>query len=351
MPPPLPPSILDLILSHLLPPSAPLPPQLLSRSLLDRHTFLPPSPNDIDAHLSPFPSNPSQPISSRLLELTEGYEVDEAGYIHDGEVFLSRVPIRPTHSPYPKGDGEGVDLIFEFEEGERGRGWLYRSARLPEHDPTELEWVKSMDPVKPKKGRDARAEEDEQAPEDYWAGFSPPRKTMDLSEETKDGGEDDYWKQYGEGGMGETPGIGTSGTPGITDIASKKNASTAQDLKTRERRSASDSVLHDKVVSKINVLLRQAWSEFTRDADGRQDVLEEKALLWLKVGQEVIDRRNGEEIVGMKVMRAKLEVLAEMYGLVEDGDGEGFWRSMEGAIRMPIKAKTPGDSGQLGYWE
>ncbi|CAD6565926.1 MAG: hypothetical protein TREMPRED_001918 [Tremellales sp. Tagirdzhanova-0007] len=357
MPPPLSHFIVNHILTHLLPPSLPLPPLLLSRSLLDRHTFIPPSVTDLDAHLSPLPS--TRPISSLLRQLTIAHEQQGPVYAHDGEYFVARIRLLPIVD-----QGDGVDIIFEFEEREGGRGWVYRLARLSEElDP--LQWEENLDAVEELR----RDDKDDAVDEDgYWAGFNlPPATVIDLTDE------EDYWAQYRANESGTagtpvgvgTPGLGTPrlgtpgrGTPGLGTPELGHPGNKARKPTTSGRNNnAADSILRDKLLSTISVLLRQMWREFTSIAEGRTDVLEEKALTWLNVGREftAIHRQETGGDVEVIRARAKMEVLSEMYEVLETEDGKnGFWRLIEEAIRTPLRAETPddgGDAGQLGYWE
>jgi hypothetical protein len=331
----LPLSVFQPILSHLLPPQPPLPSGLLSRSLLDRLKFLSPDPADFDTHLTPFPSSSSQPISSRLAELAAGYELDRPTYAHDGEALLARISLRPN----PLGGRGGVAVIFEFEEGANGRGWVFHSARIPE-DVQQLDWVEDIAAVSQKQ----RGEEDlgeGVALDDYWAGFTPPTPTIELADGGKEGGEEDHWAKYRDAEVMETP---LDEVPGPTDPSLHKTVPPMQALN-QPRKTSSDSMTREKLLGKINVLLRQMWSDFTRDASGATDVLEERALLWLKVGRGVVTSQRGDASGEEVVLRAKMEVFAEMHELLDtgqDGDGEGFWRLIEGAIRKPVPAGLAG---------
>lgn len=332
--PPLPPSLIGQILSHLLPPSLPLPTELVSRSLLDRLAFLPPSEYDIDAHISPFPTDPDQPLSTRLHALARAHEVGRPEYTHDGELHLARILISPTAI----GTDQGLFVIFEHEVGERSRGWVYHSTRL--WSPTEeLEWVLDVEDVKEKHASTT-------AEQDYWAGFTPPTPRMEAPEEVVGGGEEDYWKQYGEG-TGETPDVAgvEPMKPAIAPVPEPTPEAEPEPAKV----TPDDSVLGIKLLVRINVALRKMWSAYTRDAGGREDVLVEKALTWLKLAQEDSHEGMSEE----DVLRGKMEVLAEMYELVENGGEGGFRRLLEEVIRKPQTApvETPGEGGQLGYWE
>ncbi|WVQ86172.1 hypothetical protein IAT38_008340 [Cryptococcus sp. DSM 104549] len=178
--PALPPTLLTDILPHLLPPS-PLPQELLSKSLLQRLLYLPPSPSDLDAHLSPFPSSEDQPVSSRLRELARGHKWGVAEYTREGEEVFARMVVEKEEG------GDGVEVWFEYEgevAGGQGRGWVYHSARvqvarggLVGDKGDEQQWVSSpsaLPPAELPSPDSPSAAEDADplaAPADYWAAF------------------------------------------------------------------------------------------------------------------------------------------------------------------------------------
>ncbi|WVQ99069.1 hypothetical protein IAU59_006201 [Kwoniella sp. CBS 9459] len=173
--PPLPLSLITTLLPHLLPPG-PLPQELLCKALLQRLLYIPPSADDLDSHLTPFPASArtgngngngngasrvtraadgvedddddealDQPISSRLKELSHGHRLGEVVYTREGEEVYAKIDILPEH-----GEEGLVEIWFEFEgQGEghseegpsaaasiiggagNGRGWVYHSARIP----------------------------------------------------------------------------------------------------------------------------------------------------------------------------------------------------------------------------
>ena len=248
-----------------------------------------------------------------------------------------------------------MDVIFEFEEAEGGRGWVFRLARLSEES-DDLHWEEDLDAVQEMRRND---KDDEVDKDGYWAGFTqthPRAAVIDLADE------EDYWVQYRANGSGTaetpvgggTPGIATPGlgTPGlgISSIATKTTTSGNLDA-------AADSILRVKILSKIRVLLRQMWRDFANIAEIREDVLEEKALSWLSLGREIMASHQEEVGGDVEVIRtkAKMGTLWELYEVLDIEDGKiGFWRLIEEAIRTPLRAEAPDDGGeaeQLGYWE
>ncbi|WWD16261.1 hypothetical protein CI109_100687 [Kwoniella shandongensis] len=415
-PPPLPPSTLTLLLSSLLPPS-PLPQELLSKSLLQRLLYLPPSPTDLDAHISPFPSNTEdQPISSRLRELARGHKLTEVEYTTEGEEVFGRVRIVPELEGGSTTEGE-VEIWFEFEgiDGE-SRGWVYHSARLPvgQNDGSR-QWVKDPS-LLPSTSNDHQEQQqhetstmrdgmgsyslndDEhaqaQAPAGYWAAFDSPPKaqnTFDLPSHIGaggegEGGEDDYWAQYSRPATAPiTPGVATPGGPssasggvarhfpGMTNtLPSQVRTANGADHNGLGHRvegegdglqlgllhalnGAKDSQprgiwkdetgvqVRDRLKGKIGNSLKDLWGRYLGEATSMDqvddEVLEERAMGWLRISRSVVDSTptastitaDGDEIV----IRAKLEVLKEMYEVVEEQEHEddGFWRLCEGVVK------------------
>ena len=251
-------------------------------------------------------------------------------YASDGEVVLARIVVisRVTH--------DGVQVLFEYEGGERGRGWVFHSAQLDEEE-TSLDWVEYAEDVP-----DPRAlqHEDETGTEDYWAGFTPPVPMAEIRIGSATEAEEDYWAQYDVAGTIETP-AGEINQAHAADAGQAKQHSSSAQIKV----SSNDSILSQKLVSKITTLLRQAWSEFSEDARGQEDELEKKALDWLRVSRNVVqgDPRAGRMEEGEMLMRTKVDILWDMYGILYvDGEEsrDGYWRLVEEAIRLPRGKET-----------
>jgi hypothetical protein len=265
-PPPLPPAVLTAILTHLLPPTFPLPPALIHPSLSQRLQFLPPDPSDIDAHLSPFPPSKSyptstfeqqspeqhQPLSSRLYALTRDHEQTHTQYSHDGEQPVARVPLRNPYEPHRYDGSESentgaLDIWFAYttpapilanpntiassstSSAVRPEPrWLFHSVRLP-YSPSSspyatagaagddrLTWYPSPSNIintphfsnlQREAGMDSEADP---TPQDYWRDFGP--STSDLPEANAQlqlfdppDVEKSYWAQYDAGGPSQSP--------------------------------------------------------------------------------------------------------------------------------------------------
>lgn len=260
--PPLPPAIQTSILSHLLPPQLPLPQHLLAKSLLQRHLYLPPSPDDLDSFLSPIPEVGVCELLERLVGT--GWRVRRVRYGCDGESILAKVEIgeegvnlHESEVEYPHGSvgtegigpgtmSGGVDVLFEWEEGKDGRGWCYLSCtshKGPESTST-LEWTSdptsirnpnitsdtpSSEMVSPQKQEQELDSGDVKAPEGYWTGFSPPSSPSLRPEGGGEGegeGEDDYWASYDKA---YTPAASGRATPMPTPGPSRQHSYTKAD--------------------------------------------------------------------------------------------------------------------------
>lgn len=168
MVPPLPPTILTQILSHLLPPVLPLPHHLLAKPILQRLLYLPPDEDDRDGQINPLPAfgvtaeldrlaavgfepvpvTPVDDVCSNHKEEQE-QEKGKAGmvvqYASDGEGVFARVRLRAIG----EADNDGLEIKFSYEvdgsapapQGEPradARGWTYLSCLTM---PTSLKWT------------------------------------------------------------------------------------------------------------------------------------------------------------------------------------------------------------------
>ena len=361
-PPPLPPAIQTTILSHLLPPNIPLPQQLLSKSLLQRHLYLPPSPDDVDAFLNPAPVPGISDLLERLAGI--GWRVAKVVYAYDGEHYIALVKV--VEEGRGEGEGQEVDVGFEFEgqegEKEEGRGWTYHSV----HDGSSksmsnLQWttnptnivIPSEEGEEQMEGGDMN-EDGDGAPAGYWAGFSPPTSPR-LGDDgnTLPQGEDDYWASYGKsftpGGVTpaqQTPNLSRRPTqdqiPTLTFI--QKPTSTVNTT-------PQDGLLRSRVEMKIASLLRKLWISHLPSSDP-----ELRALTYLSLARAVQSPsgssiQNGGDESGT---REKMEVLYEVYEIIEDGQ-DGFMRLVEKSLSAPgggfgVESRQD-SSAQLNYWE
>lgn len=133
-PPPLPVHLVNLTLQYLLPPTAPIPPHLLSKDLLQRHHFLGISSDDPASYFCwpTFPPSASSIIQD--LELRAGNEAllnkeeHDVQYDHDDEGSRARVRLSNELDLYIMFVWQGSD-----EPGGGGEsGWRYYDIkRLP----------------------------------------------------------------------------------------------------------------------------------------------------------------------------------------------------------------------------
>ncbi|WOO80928.1 uncharacterized protein LOC62_03G004457 [Vanrija pseudolonga] len=344
-PPPLPNDVRDAILSHLLPPAPPLPVELLARSFIERLTFLPPAEDDIDAQLSPFPTGGTpldpNPLATALDALSGGFTLHPTQYTFDGEMLLARSVISPEH-----GYGGAVETQFEHDAK---RGWTYRGSKPKfslgddEHDADHRGWVSHIENV---------SYSDDTAPEDYWAGFTPPSQRAELP---GDNDEDDYWAQYGAGAEPERE-VQTPAKSNIA-VAGPETAATLslflQGLVAKEDDEAAETeapapapvekepsppgVLEQKIRAKVRNILMRAWSAFAADTDA-----EAAGFDWLRICRGVNERPswgNGATTdayfadARTAVLTARVEAAKEVFSAVDDSR-DGFWRLVEDAIKI-----------------
>jgi len=364
MVPPLPPAIQTTILSHLLPPNIPLPQQLLSKSLLQRHLYLPPSPEDVDAFLNPAPVPGIAELLERLAGI--GWRVSRVDYAHDGEQYVARVKV--IEEGRGEGEGQEVDVTFEFEgsesDKEEGRGWTYHSVHNGSfRNNANLTWTTDVTNITINQGHTQeddtdgqRIGEERDAPAGYWAGFSPPTSPrMDDEGNTLPQGEDDYWASYGKS---FTPGGVTPAqqSPRISRQPTQENVPTMSSLAEpnadSKHQQAQDGLLRSRVEMKIASLLRKLWLSHLPTSDP-----ELRALTFLSLARAVQSPSTattplkGEETEGTK---EKMEVLYEVYEVIEDGQ-DGFMRLVEKSLSAPgggfgIESRQD-SSAQLNYWE
>ncbi|ORX33297.1 hypothetical protein BD324DRAFT_654246 [Kockovaella imperatae] len=304
----LPVQVIDTILSHLVPPTIPLPRQLVAQPILRRLEFVPPDIHDTDAYLTPnpdpsTPDSPSTSLTALLGSLVDGYTRGEVTYGYDGETVFARIPLS-------RGGETEVRVMFSYEDGQKARGWVYHAVQKPTND--TLAWSETL-PQLPR--GDAPPESDTLAPKGYWEGFTPPTRYVDLSDKA----DDDYWASYG--------------TP--QDMASRPRTPIPTHVP-EKRPDPSD--LRDKMESKIMYVLRNMWTEWTRGAE-REDELEERALGWLRVCRLALE---GEAFTDPKelVLCAKIQVCQELSTTVTSGEG-AFWRMVEKVVQLRIQSSEP----------
>jgi len=379
----------DLILSHLIPPCPPLPPQALSRTFIDRLTFLPPDEDDLDAHLTPFAmaKNALNPhaLHYALSQLSGGLKVNDTEYAHDGEMTIARTRLQPGYAYGDDSSEADVEAYFEHEDGDKGRGWVYRGAALGSANVgSAWDWKSRVDDVHVGYGSNYSYTADNDAPEDYWAGFTPPGERAQLPDEDN---EDDYWAQYGAGASAPTAGMDVEVdndadaapsepvepiTPPTATIPTPDPAATLSLLLSglgvdkqqqldheREREAAAnptgtspkDSVLEQKVRAKVRAQLMRAWTAFAADQDA-----ESAGFEWLRTARAIADKPSwgaastvgGGFDVRSAVVQARIEAAKDMYDVLAP-EPEGFFRLCEEAIRQHSPPMQGGDEVPYEY--
>lgn len=374
--PPLPIEVRDRILSHLLPPSPPLPIELLSRSFLQRLTFLPPADSDLDAHLSPLPSSSSvspHPLTDALQQLAGSLQIGTTEYAHDGEMTIAHTLLTPE---FGGRDDGAVEINFQHEAGDKGRGWVYSGAKL---GTSSFDWRTEVQEVV---GYGSGASYGDGV-DDYWAGFTPPSQHAELHSEHAD--EDDYWAQYGAGEpqnedddhvdepvpppsaniTAPDPAAALTfllhgmGSGDIKDPESKeeeeRSASPSSDTKSKSSSRSSGSgsgsdgtLVEQKIRAKARAQLMRAWKDFS---DSGTDA-ESAAYDWLRLGREVADRPSWgssqqSHDARVAVVTARLEAAKDMHDVLDE-EGGAYWRLVEETIR--IHTSPVGDGEEQG-WE
>ena len=211
MPPtPIQPGLVHLVLQYIAPPSQltqPIPPHFLSKSVLQRHHFLQITPDDPQEYLC-WPSS-----RGRAVELLEDFPQrpdDEpvsypVQYTSDAEETLAHVYL-------PVGDGDGVRLVFKWDESD---GWKYHdlammpfplnSSASPEQIPTkETEYIAPpVQSVPALSYADNLHGDDGSDDDDYWNAYGAQDDAAPSNDDSfmagKDaeaGTEDAYWARY-----------------------------------------------------------------------------------------------------------------------------------------------------------
>ncbi|KAJ3475176.1 hypothetical protein NLI96_g12011 [Meripilus lineatus] len=216
-PTPISPDSIRVFLQYTLPPSQltqPLPPYLLSKSLLQRHHFLSISPEDPLEYLC-WPSTSEGPSAIDLLEVTRPLDDDTPlecviQYSTDDEFTYAHVHLTTTDQP-------GVRLVFQWDDFD---GWKYHDAKLMPFPPSCLPSLNDTlnsqadklrpltVPDSPKSHRyDAYGfdvENDNSDDDAYWNAYggqdmddsSPSNHYSFSNKESSGDTEDAYWARY-----------------------------------------------------------------------------------------------------------------------------------------------------------
>ena len=187
-PSPLSPNVLHVLLQYISPPSQlthPIPPHLLSKTLLQRHHFLRLTPDTPDEYLC-WPSSPEK--KAQILELLESRSrpIDDdqpttypVQYSFDGEDFFAHVDISP-------GDEDRPRVILQWDESGE---WKYHNVDLMPFPPGSRALLDDVlvPPPAP-------------APVVIQTRAAPSYFDTDLPEDD----EDDYWNAYGSTDIGDS---------------------------------------------------------------------------------------------------------------------------------------------------
>lgn len=180
-PTPISPNTIRIALQYILPPSQldqPLPPYLLSKSLLQRHHFLNISPEDPCEYLC-WPSSLDGSKAIDLLELTKPLDDDTPlecpiQYSSDDEYTYA-------HAHLVSADEPGVRLVFQWDEFD---GWKYHDAKLMPFPPQSYPSLVHVT-----------------SPSSLPTAYAPPQSSQKdiygLATNHGSSDDDDYWNAYG----------------------------------------------------------------------------------------------------------------------------------------------------------
>ncbi|THH15983.1 hypothetical protein EW146_g4589 [Bondarzewia mesenterica] len=210
LPSPILPHSVNLILQYIAPPSQlnPIPPHLLSRSLLQRHHFLNITPDDPATYLCWASSKRDKTIE--LLELLPNHLDDHSSsefqvqYASDVEHTYAHVHVSPSS------DVEALRLVFQWDPSDSN--WKYHDANLMPFPPTSH--VSLDEALAPQGSPDARSHHNpnleegmhsESDDDDYWNSYGghddqgepePHERRAAYSKSGSEAGEEAYWAQY-----------------------------------------------------------------------------------------------------------------------------------------------------------
>ncbi len=201
---PIPPNTVHITLQYISPPSQlerPLPPYLLSKSLLQRHHFLNISSDDPEEYLC-WPSD----TASKAVDLLESY-------YSPSEDELPSYPVQYTsddehtyaHVSLSEADSDGLRLVFQWEPFD---GWKFHDAKLMPFPPDSKPSLGDSLAAPTSMAAPAIAfqssnyEDDGNDDDDYWNAYgadseSPsPTHHLPSAKDASGDSEDAYWAQY-----------------------------------------------------------------------------------------------------------------------------------------------------------
>jgi hypothetical protein len=188
---------------------------------------------------------------------------------------------------------------------------------------------------------------------------------MNADGDTLPQGEDDYWASYGKSFTpgGVTPAVQQS--PAISRTQTRENipkASSTLNTNTDTKPSTAptgekDGLLRSRMEMKIASLLRKLWISHLPSSDP-----ELRALTFLSLARAIQQPSDTTRIPtggagDTEGTKGKMEVLYEVYEVIEDGDKDGFMRLVEKSLTSPGSmggfgvASRQDSSAQLNYWE
>ncbi|KAH9982498.1 hypothetical protein BGW80DRAFT_28556 [Lactifluus volemus] len=195
---------INLILQYISPPSQlinPIPSNLLSHSLQQRHILLDISPDQPTTYLS-WPSlgrdRAIQHLESLQMPLNELVPDFLVGYTVDPEHAYAHVHVKPTGE-------DGLRLVFEWDGQD---SWKYHDSNVmpfpPGTHPSLTDAIAAATMSTPEssgENRDKSEHDDDDSDDnDYWNSYGTEDKGMQFPPPTSkgesDASEDAYWAQY-----------------------------------------------------------------------------------------------------------------------------------------------------------
>ena len=192
-PSPLSPNVVHVLLQYISPPSQltqPIPPHLVSKTLLQRHHFLHLTPEQPDEYLC-WPSSPEK--KQQIIELLESRPrpVDDdqpaaypTQYSFDGEDFFAHVDLSYD-------SGEGARIILQWDEAGE---WKYHNTDLMPFPPGARPNLEDV-LVPPPPPHPVSL---------HPFSTSSYSRTFEANDLQDDSDDDDYWNAYGSTDMGDS---------------------------------------------------------------------------------------------------------------------------------------------------
>jgi len=165
----------------------PLPPHLLSKSLLQRHHFLNISPDDYVAYLA-WPGSSPELLAEALIGLSSPTDDQDAlytiAYTSDKETTLAHVSV----ASIDPASNSLIRLVFIWDNDDAT--WKYHNLGLM---PFPQDSVPSVDQAM---SQTTSFDQSEMDAGSYWGTPDQSDEVCDNDRKPQSGSEDDYWARY-----------------------------------------------------------------------------------------------------------------------------------------------------------